>query len=87
MEENPTDPISHSHKGISLYHLEKFNDAILHLNTATKLDPGNSAAICNLSLVYMVSKNTGEAVSQFKKAMIDPSLKHDIELAGALESE
>ena len=35
----------------------------------------------------MVFKNTGEAVSQFKKAMIDPSLKHDIELAGALESE
>ncbi len=88
IEENPTDPIPHSYKGISLYHLGKFNDAILHLNTATKLDPGNSATIYNLGLAYMASKNTGEAVSQFEKAMsIDPSLKRDIDLAGALESE
>jgi len=88
IEENPTDPIPHSYKGISLYHLGKLNDAILHLNTATQLDPNNSTTIYNLGLAYMASNNTKEAISQFEKAMsIDPSLRRDIELTGALESE
>ena len=88
IDENPTDPIPHSYKGISLYHLGKLDDAIVHLNTATKLDPDNAATVYNLGLAYMASKNTEEAISQFEKAMsIDPSLKRDIELAGALESE
>jgi len=88
IEENPTDPIPHSYKGISLYHLGKFDDAIVHLNTANKLDPDNSATIYNLGLAYIASDNTEEAISQFEKAMsIDPSLKRDIELAVTLESE
>ena len=88
IEENPTDPIPHSYKGISLYHLGKLNDAILHLNTATQLDPNNSTTIYNLGLAYMASKNTKEAISQFEKALsIDPSLKRDIELTEALESK
>jgi len=88
IEENPTDPIPHSYKGISLYHLGKLNDAILHLNTATKLDPNNSTTIYNLGLAYMASKNTKEAISQFEKALsIDPSLKRDIELTEVLESK
>ena len=88
IEENPTDPIPHSYKGISLYHLGKLNDAILHLNTATKLDPNNSTTIYNLGLAYMASKNTKAAISQFEKALsIDPSLKRDIELTEALESK
>ena len=88
IEENPTDPIPHSYKGISLYHLGKLNDAILHLNTATQLDPNNSTTIYNLGLAYMASNNTKEAISQFEKALsIDPSLKRDIELTEALESK
>ena len=88
IEENPTDPIPHSYKGISLYHLGKFDDAIVHLNTANKLDPDNSATIYNLGLAYIASDNTEEAISQFEKALsIDPSLKRDIELAGTLESK
>jgi tetratricopeptide (TPR) repeat protein len=88
IEENPTDPIPHSYKGISLYHLGKFDDAIVHLNTANKLDPDNSATIYNLGLAYIASDDTEEAISQFEKAMsIDPSLKRDIELAGTFESE
>ena len=88
IEENPTDPIPHSYKGISLYHLGKLNDAILHLNTATQLDPNNSTTIYNLGLAYMASKNTKEAISQFEKALsIDPSLKRDIELTEVLESK
>ena len=88
IEENPTDPIPHSYKGISLYHLGKLNDAILHLNTATQLDPNNSTTIYNLGLAYMASNNTKEAISQFEKALsIDPSLKRDIELTEVLESK
>ena len=88
IDENPTDPIPHSYKGISLYHLGKLDAAIVHLDTATKLDPDNAATVYNLGLAYMASKNTDEAISQFEKAMsIDPSLRRDIELTGALESE
>ncbi len=88
INENPKDPIPHSYKGISLYHLGKLDGAIVHLNAATKLDPDNAATAYNLGLAYMASKNTDEAISQFEKAMsIDPSLRRDIELTGALESE
>ena len=88
IKENPTDPIPHSYKGISLYHLGKFDDAILYLNAATKLDPNNSVTIYNLGLAYMASKNTEEAISQFEKAVsLNPSLKHDIQLTGALKGE
>ena len=88
IKENPTDPIPHSYKGISLYHLGKFNEAILYLDAAIKLDPNNSVTIYNLGLAYMASKNTEEAISQFEKAVsLNPSLKHDIELTGALEDD
>ena len=60
----------------------------MYLDAAIKLDPNNSVTIYNLGLAYMASKNTEEAVFQFEKAMsINPSLKHDIELTGALEDD
>lgn len=64
IEENPADPIAHSYKGISLYHLGDFNLAIYHLNLAKELEPNNRTTIYNLQLAHLAARGVKAEAGQ-----------------------
>ena len=80
INERPRDPIPHTYKGICLYELGKFPEALSAYSKATSIDPDNAELLFNRGLVHLATRKFDMAILDFTKALaIDPTFKNSYE--------
>jgi tetratricopeptide (TPR) repeat protein len=80
IEERPRDPIPHTYRGICLYELGKFPEALSAFQKAISIDSDNAELLFNRGLVHLATRNFDMAISDFSEALaIDPSFKGSYE--------
>ena len=76
IEERPRDPIPHTYRGICLYELGKFPEALSAFEKAISIDSDNAELLFNRGLVHLATRNFDMAISDFSEALaIDPAFK------------
>ena len=79
-EERPRDPIPHTYRGICLYELKKFSEALSAFENAIAIDSDNAELLFNRGLVHLATKNFNMAIIDFSEALkIDPKFKDSYE--------
>ena len=79
-EERPRDPIPHTYRGICLYELNKFSEALSAFEKALAIDSDNAELLFNRGLVHLATKNFNMAIIDFSEALkIDPKFKDSYE--------
>ena len=80
INERPRDPIPHTYKGICLYELGKFPEALSAYSKAISIDPDNAELLFNRGLVHLATRKFDMAILDFTKALaIDPTFKNSYE--------
>ena len=83
VEERPRDPIPHTYRGICLYELNKFSEALSAFEKAIAIDSDNAELLFNRGLVHLASRNFNMAILDFSEALkIDPTFKNSYDHRG-----
>ncbi len=75
----------YAHRGVLLYRMNKYNEALADLQEALKRDSYNVLALTHMALIYTIGNKVDEAIEMYKKVLkakpLNPTLYYNLGVA------